>query len=137
MAELDLGDGAEQMTESTPAASDGLSLEATLQEELELAAPLVKQAGRLLSALKGWQKAASVGNVLARDKHAQQALALGEELAAGVAASASHWAFDTARYLDSSRWREELTAVGAGKHGLKMTFEGDYLLSPPVVVRAR
>lgn len=118
------------------AGTGGALLEDALETESERVAPLVKQASRLLSALKAWGKAADYGHTANRDKASAQARSLAAELSIGVAEAADQWGFDVRQYLESGRWREEIRTAAAEQLGLKTIPEGDYLLSPPVVVRA-
>ena len=114
-----------------------MEFEEQWQQEEERVDALLKNANRYVSTLKSWKKSCATGDFNARDKAAALALQLAPALAPLVAEAASAWQFDVREYLASPQWRRDVIAAGASERiGLRITEEGETLVSSPVIVRA-
>jgi exonuclease VII small subunit len=109
------------------------ALEPALAEAEARVDALVKQAGKLNSAIKAWQKATKLGHLANRQKAIAAARKALDEVPEALRAAAGD--IDVANYLAGDAWRQELIETLRSRHGIRAFRDpSGALVCPPVVV---
>jgi hypothetical protein len=135
MATEDVGGTMDAGTGQVAQTPDLQALEPVLAEAEARVDALAKQAGKLSSAIKAWQKATKLGHLANRQKAIAAATKLLDEMPEVAAAAAGD--IPVRAYLESGAWRRELAETLRTRYGIAAFGDpSGALVCPPVVVSA-